>query len=96
MNIMRVKGGNTDENMAVVLSSQLDVKALRDFQKWTLMDQLKTKPKTFKITPPDFDKSKVDDRIKRFLLAKETDFFDPDFLDDFIANMYLSRMKPII
>lgn len=96
MNIMRVKGGNTDDNKAVVLSSQLDIKALRNFQKWSLGEQLKTEPRTFKITPPDFDKSKVDDRIKRFLLAKETNPVDPDFLDDFIANMYLNRMKPIM
>ena len=91
---MRVKGGNTDDNKAVVLSSQLNIQALRNFQKMSLTEQKNNKPETFKITPPDFDKSKVDERNKRFLLAKERDLFDPGFWDDFIANMYLSRMKP--
>lgn len=94
MNIMRVKGGNTDDNKAVVLSVQIDIKGLRTFQKMGLAKQRSNKDK-FKFTPPDFDKTYVDKRKERFLLATG-DIFSQDFLDDFIANMYLDRMRPIL
>lgn len=89
---MRVKGGNTDDNKAVVLSVQIDIKGLRTFQKMGLAKQRSNK---FKFTPPDFDKTYVDKRKERFLLATG-DIFSQDFLDDFIANMYLDRMRPIL
>lgn len=92
MNIMRVKGGNTDDNKAVVLSTKLDINRLRLFQKMSRPNQQINKE--FKFTPPDFDKSYVDKRQQRFIFATNG-IFDKDF-EMFIANMYLERMKPII
>lgn len=93
MNIMKVKGGNTEHNNVIVLSAEIDINKLREFQKKSLTEQRKCE--TFKCTPPDFEKSNIDKRQRRFILTSE-DIFDKDFLDDFIANMYLNRMKPII
>ena len=39
MNVMKVKGGNTDDNKAVVLSAEIDIQALRTFQKLSLEEQ---------------------------------------------------------
>lgn len=89
---MRVKGGNTDDNKAVVLSTKLDINRLRLFQKMSLKDQGKNKE--FKFTPPDFDKSYVDKRQQRFIFARNG-IFDKDF-EMFIVNMHLERMKPIL
>ena len=81
MNIMRVKGGNTEGNKAIVLSAQLDIAGLREFQKLFLIDQYnyknnngnkKEKEKEFKVTPPGFKKEKVEQRAKcRFLLMSK-------------------------
>lgn len=81
-------------NKAVVLSVQIDIKGLRTFQKMGLAKQRSNKDK-FKFTPPDFDKTYVDKRKERFLLATG-DIFSQDFWDNFIANMYLDRMRPIL
>ena len=66
MNMLKVKGGNTIDNKAVVLSAILDVNGLRDFQKMNIEEQ--DASKKFKKTPPDYDKTNVDQREReRFL-----------------------------
>jgi hypothetical protein len=71
MNIMRIKGGNTEDNKAIVLSTQLNINELREFQKLSLNEQRKRDSKKFKIIPPNFEQLKVDQRKKRFLLSDE-------------------------
>lgn len=93
MDIMKVKGGNTEDNKIVVLSTVLNIKELRTFQKKTLAKQCNSQ--TFKFTPPDFDKSYVDQRRERFLFSTK-DIFGKDFWEEFIAQMYVDRMRPIL
>lgn len=97
MNMMRVKGGNTEDNKAVVLSTEISIEDFRTFQKKSMAEQRDMKPKTFKIVPPGFDRSEVDQRKSRFS-KKEISLFDSDFdkemWDGFITNMYLNRMRP--
>ena len=83
MNILKVKGGNTDENKAIVLSAKLNIKSLREFQKLPLDKQQKIK--TFKCTPPCYPKDEVNNRKNRIVLSTN-DIFDLDF-DAFISNM---------
>lgn len=95
MNILKVKGGNTEHNNVIVLSAEIEIKKLREFQKKSLKEQRECKD--YKCTPPDFEKANIDKRRRRFILETDTeDIFDVDFWDDFIANMYLTRMRPII
>jgi|GEM_PF-2736468 hypothetical protein len=97
MNIMRVKGGNTDANKAIVLSAQLDIAGLREFQKLSLKEQYdynnkkgdeKEEKQGFKMTPPDFKKEKVEQRAKcRFLLMSK-DLCNPGVEEeDFFSNI---------
>lgn len=92
MNIMKVKGGNTDNNKAIVLSAQLEIKRLREFQKMHLDDQRNVK--TFKSTPPNFDKSYVNQRQRRFLLTTN-DVNSEKYWEDFMADLNLPRMQPL-
>lgn len=69
INIMKVKGGNTDDNKAIVLSAQLEIKKLREFQQMPLEKQRNAE--SFKFTPPDFNKSYVNQRQKRFFFDKK-------------------------
>ena len=92
MNIMKVKGGNTDDNKAIVLSAQLDIKKLREFQKMHLEDQHDAE--TFKFTPPAFEKSYVDKRQRRFLLTTN-DTNSEKYWEDFIADLNLPHMQPL-
>ena len=86
MNMLKVKGGNTDDNKAVVLSAILDVDKLRTFQKMTLEEQ--DAIKKFKITPPDYDKTNVDQRErKRFLFPYK------DWNDECVSNIVEVGMK---
>ena len=87
MNMLKVKGGNTDDNKAVVLSAELDVEGLRDFQMMSMEEQDANKKK-FKKTPPDYDKTKVVQRGReRFLFQYN------DWNDTFIANIVEVGMK---
>ena len=86
MNMLKVNGGNTIDNKAVVLSAILDVDKLRTFQKMTLEEQ--DAIKKFKITPPDYDKTNVDQRErKRFLFPYK------DWNDECVANIVEVGMK---
>lgn len=83
MNLLKVKGGNTKNNKAVVLTAVLEIDKLRDFQ---LLDENKQKiDEAFKITPPNFDKTDVTKRKYSKFIYK---FDDPT--DEFMAN--LNRM----
>lgn len=83
MNLLKVKGGNTKNNKAVVLTAVLEIDKLRGFQ---LLDEDKQKKDgTFKITPPGFDKTAVTKRKCCNFIFK---FDDPT--DEFLAN--LNRM----
>jgi hypothetical protein len=80
MNVMKVKGGNTKENKAVVLSAELEIDKLRNFQ--LLTETRQKRDGTFKQTPPDYDKDEVKKRMNsKFLFEFERD------LDDFIARL---------
>ena len=68
MNLLKVKGGNTEDNKAVVLSATLDVKGLRKFQQKNLKQQ-NNKDEKFKITPPDYKKD-LKKVISRFIYPR--------------------------
>ena len=74
MNLLKVKGGNTIDNKAVVLSATLDINGLRTFQKKSLDDQ--NADGSFKKTPPDYDKGKVDVRARNRFIYQYTDWND--------------------
>lgn len=86
MNMLKVKGGNTIDNKAVVLSAELDIKALRDFQE--LDEKQQESDKRFKPTPPNYDKSQVSKRKKeRFIYQYE------DWSDACVVNIVESGMR---
>ena len=82
MNLLKVKGGNTEDNKAVVLTAVMDVDGLRRFQELSEEDQ--KGDGSFKLTPPDYRKNEVRQRHGKFVLP-----FDDD-LDEFLAG--LNRM----
>ena len=87
MNVLRVKGGNTDTNPAVVLTTRLDNKELRDFQSQDELTQyklIKDKTTRFKQTPPEYNHEMPQKRCDRFMLV-------PDNVD--ILNL---PWKPIL
>lgn len=69
MNMMKVKGGNTDDNNEVVLSTVLDIDGLRKFQQLSISDQNSDEDKEpFKSTPPGYTPQMAKDRDgKRFI-----------------------------
>lgn len=81
MNLLKVKGGNTDDNNEITLSAVLDIKGLRDFQKQPINDK-------FKKTPPDYSVDLVKARErKRFL-------FDPkNKFEDFLTDLTVACME---
>jgi hypothetical protein len=85
MNMLKVKGGNTIDNKAVVLSSTLDVEGLRDFQKKDMGEQEKSKK--FKKTPPDYIASNVDKRKDQFMFEYK------DKTDGFLADLAKNIME---
>lgn len=70
MNLMKVKGGNTTDNKAIVLSTELDIEGLRDFQKMNL-DQQGENNNRFKFTSPCLTSEMVRNRERRFILCDE-------------------------
>jgi len=71
MNMLRVKGGNTDSNKSVVLTCEIDIKGLRDFQVKDYSAQ--AVDKSFKPTPPSFSVHDVKDRnTKRFVMPYDS------------------------
>ena len=87
MNMLKVKGGNTDDNKAFILSATLDVDKLRAFQKMTMEEQ-DANNKKFKKTPPDYDKTKVVQREReRFLFPYK------DWNAECVANIVEVGMK---
>ncbi|MCR5037676.1 MAG: hypothetical protein K6A73_10230 [Bacteroidales bacterium] len=81
MNLMKVKGGNTDDNNEITLSAVLDIKGLREFQKQPVNDK-------FKKTPPGYSADLVKARErKRFL-------FDPkNKLEGFLTDLTVACME---
>lgn len=81
MNLMKVKGGNTDDNNEITLSAVLDIKGLREFQKQPVNDK-------FKKTPPDYSADMVEAREKKRFL------FDPkNKLDGFLSSLNVACME---
>jgi hypothetical protein len=70
MNLMKVKGGNTTDNKSIVLSTELDIEGLRDFQKMNL-DQQGENNNRFKFTSPCLTSEMVRNRERRFILCDE-------------------------
>ena len=83
MNILRVKGGNTETNPAVILTTRISHKKLRAFQsqdELTQYDLIKDKKTEFKQTPPEFDHNMPSKRSERFVLVSEdADIFNPSW-----------------
>ena len=80
INVMKVKGGNTKENKAIVLSAELEIDKLRNFQLLTETSQ--KSDGAFKQTPPDYNKKEVKKRMNsKFLFEFESD------VDDFRARL---------
>lgn len=74
MNILRVKGGNTENNPAVVLTTRLNTKELREFQTLDELAQfklIKDGKTRFKQTPPEFDHNSPSKRGERFVLVPD-------------------------
>lgn len=88
MNKMIVKGGNTEDNKSIVLSSCIDVKGLRDFQQ--LDTELQHLDKRFKYTPSTYNKDKVKTRKDRIVLVSNN-IFDFD-MDAMLSNMIASNL----
>ena len=91
MNLLKVKGGNTSTNKAVLLTTVLDIDGLRAFQVMTEGQQRaeqkereKHHQETFKLTPPDYQKGEVQARRGKFVLPFEDDY------EEFLAG--LNRM----
>lgn len=86
-NIMKVKGGNTKDNRIVVLSGEIDIKALRKFQQFSKSELKKynkekeagnAEKSKFKPLPPGFDKFIANSRSYKYFVLKE-DQFDDNF-----------------
>ncbi len=91
MNLLKVKGGNTVDNKAVVLSATLDVKGLREFQKKTQEEQDNQEDNghaKFKKTPPDYNKSNVDKRGSNRFMSQYG-----DMTDEFLVNLATDIME---
>lgn len=86
MNVMKVKGGNTDDNNEIVLSAELDIRGLRKFQRLAVKDQIDG----FKKTPPRYTAAMTGDRDrKRFL-------YDPkNRVLGFLSDLNLACMEYI-
>lgn len=78
MNLLKVKGGNTEDNSVVVLTAKLDIDRLRDFQLLDAKEQ--KKDETFKQTPPDYKKENVAVRKGKFV-------FEQDAADEIISDI---------
>ncbi len=94
MNLLKVKGGNTDDNRAVVFSAKLKVKALRDFQtlddkeQKTIIDDKDYERIKYKQTPPDYDRKLLYTRkSSRFLMKAE------DVTEDFFSKLYTEMLQ---
>lgn len=89
MNLLKVKGGNTDKNKAIVLTAKLDIDDIRRFQAMTLPQQQVEMKRggndAWKMTPPDYSKEDLESRTNRSFVYP---FEDP--IDGFIAD--LNRM----
>ena len=86
MNMLKVKGGNTIDNKAVVLSAELDIDDLRRFQ--VLDERQQESDNSFKQTPPNYDKSQISRRKKeRFLYPYK------DWNDACVANIVEFGMR---
>lgn len=71
MNLLKVTGGNTSKNKCVVLTCEIDIKGIRQFQKKDISDQ--KADDTYKFTPPSYSKEIVRDREqKRFVMPFES------------------------
>ena len=87
MNMLRVKGGNTADNKVVVLTAEINIKDLRDFQELTeeVQGDKKHFPYPYKQTPPDFDKTKLQARhIGRFIYPYSNDI--EEFMAQFVRD----------
>lgn len=83
MNLMKVKGGNTDDNNEIVLSTVLDIEGLKHFQQLSVYDQnTEDNKKLFKCTPPGYIPQMTKDRDgKRFLYASR------DWIEQVLSNL---------
>lgn len=89
MNKLKVKGGNTEYNKSVVLSSCIDVKGLREFQQLDTEQQYYDKK--YKYTPSTYEKNKVIMRNNRLTLVSNN-IFDFD-IDAMLSDMIASNMS---
>lgn len=94
MNLLKVKGGNTDDNRAVVLSAKLKVKTLREFQKLddkdqkAILDDKNYKGLKFKQTPPGYDRNWIAFRkSSRFMMKAEDD------IEEFFSKLYTDMLQ---
>lgn len=94
MNILKVKGGNTEHNKAVVLSASFDIKELRRFQQLSekaQMDEIaklaSEKKLSFKLTPPDFNRAIARKRKNRFCHDYD------DWVDEFLESLSESALR---
>lgn len=83
MNLLKIKGGNTQANPIVVLSTDIDIASLRNFQLLADKDQEKG---IYKPLPPSFDRDIVRKRECRFI------FESKDFVEDFLSKLGLDLL----
>jgi hypothetical protein len=92
MNMLKIKGGNTKENMVSVLSAVIDTETLRSFQKLThelQKEYLKQHEECkLKQTPPGYSKEGV--LLREY--ANRFVYKGKDWEDDFLLNLCQSNM----
>lgn len=89
MNMLKVKGGNTKDNKAVVLSAVLPIEELRNFQMMEDREQKayleaeKVDGFKYKMTPPGYNRDALKERKNnRFILPYD------DYTDEFLSKLY--------
>lgn len=74
MNLLKVKGGNTSDNVVTVLSCTLDYNDLRDFQKHYNWNKEQGNDALYKPLPPGFNQDVINRREDDFLFKGKYEF----------------------
>lgn len=86
MNLLKVTGGNTSNNKSVVLTCDIDIKGIREFQKKDISDQ--KGDDIYKFTPPSYSKESVRDREqKRFIMPYD------NIIEEMLVELTASFLK---
>lgn len=90
MNMMKVKGGNTEDNNEITLSAVLEIDGLRKFQQLDIKDQkdlIDNKNTLFKMTPPGYKSEMAKQRERKRFLYEPTGWLESVITDLAVACM---------